>query len=275
VRSAAIVNSHRDGVVARASSCETVLAIQDTTDFDFTTHPATAGLGFINQSTHQGFKVHSCFAVSGTGEPLGILEQLCWNRQQRRGQKEQRRKNPIEQKESHRWLSTLTAAEQSLPDTVQVVHIGDREADIFELFAQPRAANSELLIRATHNRKVNHELGYLIPTLNQAPIQGEITLELEQSLKRPVRTAQLQLRALQVSIEVPGNHPKPHSLRPVTLNALLVEEKEIPADGSQPICWLLLTTLPIDTFEQLWQCVRWYSYRWLIEIGHRGCSSIQ
>jgi len=52
---------------------------------------------------------------------LGILEQLCWNRQQRRGQKEQRRQKPIEQKESHRWLTTLTAAQQSLPD-VDYIH---------------------------------------------------------------------------------------------------------------------------------------------------------
>ena len=149
-----------------------------------------------------------------------------------------------------------------------MVHIGDREADIFELFAQPRTANSELLIRAAHNRKVKHELDYLIPTLNQAPILGEITLELERNPKRRARTAQLQLRAMQVTVEVPRNHPKPHSLAPVTLNALLVEEKDVPADRSQPIRWFLLTTLPIDTFEQLWQCVCWYSYRWLIERFH-------
>ena len=37
---------------------------------------------------------------------------------------------------------------------MQWVHVGDREADIFELFAQPRGAQSDLLIRAEHNRKV-------------------------------------------------------------------------------------------------------------------------
>jgi hypothetical protein len=49
-----------------------------------------------------------------------------------------------------------------------MVHVGDREADIYDLFVQPRRVNSELLIRAEYNRKVEHELDYLIPTLEQA-----------------------------------------------------------------------------------------------------------
>jgi len=169
---------------------EVVLAIQDTTDFNFTTHPATKGLGFINQTTQQGIKVHSCLAVSGEGEPLGLLLQQHWRRNQRSGKKGQRRRKPIEEKESYRWLNTLSAAEQGIAESVQLIHIGDREADIFELFAQPRAANSEILIRAEHNRKVQHELDYLIPTLEHAPIVGEMTLELQRNPKRPAREAQ-------------------------------------------------------------------------------------
>jgi hypothetical protein len=53
----------------------------------------------------------------------------------------------------------------------------------------------------------------------------------------------------------------------VTLNVLLVEEATPPDEG-KPIRWLLLTTLPIDCFEQAWQCVQWYSLRWLIERFH-------
>jgi hypothetical protein len=47
------------------------------------------------------------------------------------------------------------------------------------------------------------------------------------------------------------------------LDVLLVEEATPPTEGN-PIRWLLLTTLPIDTFEQAWQCVHWYSLRWRI-----------
>ena len=255
-------------MVSRAKDCEVVLAIQDTTDLDFTSHPGTQGLGFINQTQQQGVKVHNCFAVSGTGCPLGLLHQHCWTRSQRSGKKGKRAHTPIAQKESYRWLTTLKAAEVDIPETVKLIHIGDREADIFELFAQSRQPNSELLIRAEHNRRVQHELGYLIPTMEQAAIVGETTIELERNPSRPARSAHLTIKAMSLSIEVPVNHPKPHNLEAMTLNVLLVEETERPADGSEPIRWLLLTTLPIDTFEQAWQCVVYYSYRWQIERFH-------
>ena len=98
---------------------------------------------------------------------MGLLHQHRWVREQRSGKKAQRQQLPIEQKESYRWLTTLTAAEQRMPASVPLVHIGDREADIFELFAQPRAPQSELLIRAEHKRKVKHELGYLLRLSNK------------------------------------------------------------------------------------------------------------
>ncbi len=94
--------------------------------------------------------------MSGAGEPLGLLHQHNWGREQRSGKKARRKQLPIEQKESYRWLTTLTAAERAMPASVPLVHVGDREADIFELFAQPRAPQSQLLLRAEHNRKVKH-----------------------------------------------------------------------------------------------------------------------
>jgi hypothetical protein len=124
-----------------------------------------------------------------------------------------------------------------------------------------------LLIRAEHNRKVQHELDYLIPTIEQAPVLGQHTIELERNPERPARSATLTVRAMQVTIEVPRHHKQPKQCQPVTLNVLLVEESTPPAEG-KPIRWLLLTTLSIDSFEQAWQCVVWYSLRWLIERFH-------
>lgn len=91
----------------------------------------TSGLGFINQSTQQGIKAHSCFAVSGRGEPLGILHQQHWIGSERTGKREERRKKATCDKESGRWLETLTAAESSMNESMCLVHVGDREADIY------------------------------------------------------------------------------------------------------------------------------------------------
>src|SRR5260370_35156112 len=40
------------------------------------------------------------------------------------------------------------------------------------------------------------------------------------------------------------------------------------ATTQEPLCWMLLTTLPVDTFEQAAQCVHWYRLRWVIERSH-------
>ena len=272
---AAILNSHIDGTTERSRRCETVLAIQDTTDLNFTSHRATAGLGYLNQTQQQGIKVHSMFGVSGAGEPLGLFGQASWVREQppqpKKGRKasEQPGHKPIEEKESFRWLESLRGAESKVASATQLVHMADREADIFELFAQPRAANSELLIRVKTNRKVKHELGKLFPTLAQSPVLGELTVTVKRTPQRPARTARVAIRAIAVMIEVPDYLAKQKpKLVPVELNALLVEEVTPPADGGKPICWKLLTSLPLNSFEAACQAVRWYSYRWLIERYH-------
>jgi Transposase Tn5 dimerisation domain/Transposase DNA-binding len=268
VKPAQILASHRLSVMERVNQQSVVLAIQDTTDLDFTSHPATSGLGFLHNGTNQGFKVHSCIGVSADGEPLGLLHQHTWTRSERTGNRGERKKKVTADKESQRWLDTLSASERGVQAQVTLVQVGDREADIYDLFVLPRAANSELLIRAEYNRRVQHELGYLIPTIEQAPVLGYNTVEIQRNPERPKRTAELSVRAMSVTIEVPKGHKQAKQCHPVTMNAILVEETTSPADGSKPIRWLLLTTLPIESWQQVWQCVRWYSLRWLVERYH-------
>lgn len=204
-----LLASYRARVVERVHQQAVVLAIQDTTDFDFSSLKQTNGLGFICQTNQQGLKVHSRFMVSGRGEPWGLLRQYTWSRIERAGKRGERRKKATGEKESQRWLDTLTAAEQGINESVCIVPVGDREADLYDLFVQPKRSNSHLLICAEPNRKVQHELGYLIPTIEQAPVLGQQTTELERNPKRPARRATLTVRGLQVTIAVPCHHKVP------------------------------------------------------------------
>lgn len=189
--------------------------------------------------------------------------------QKDRANHQRHRNQPIEEKESYRWLTTLTAAEAQVAERVHLVQVADREADIFELLAQPRAPPSDLLIRVKTNRRIRQEWGKLFTALAQAPVLGELTVEGHRTPEREARTAQVQLRALPVTLEVPQHLARPRpDLQPITLNALWVEEIGIPRDGGQPIRWKLLTTLPLENYSQACQDVRWYSYRWLIERFH-------
>lgn len=262
-----ILDSHRPSVLRRMVSQSVVLAIQDTTEMNYSGLKQTTGLGFINQTEQQGFNVHSCLAVSTQGEPLGLLHQQIWSRAQRTGERGERRKKTTSEKESQRWLDTVDAASVGVDERGKLVHVGDREADIFDLFAHIRKHEGDLLIRVEHNRKVDHELMYLVPTLEQAPILGETTIDIHRHPNAPIRQAHLQVRGTTVSLQVPRHHLSPQSCEPVVLNVLLVEEST-PPEGTEPIRWLLATTLPIETFEQAWQCVFWYSLRWRIERFH-------
>ena len=68
---------------------------------------------------------------------------------------------------------------------------------------------------------------------------------------------------MRLTLEVPKHHPQAKQFQPIEINVLWVQEID-PPQGQAPITWLLLTSLPIEQVQDAWQCVRWYSYRWLI-----------
>jgi hypothetical protein len=95
------------------------------------------------------------------GTPLGTVSMQHWTRQEPDPKKEPARRNrPIQEKESFRWVQGLRAARavaQELPRT-QVVCIGDSDADLYELFAEPRGERPvDWLIRACRDRCVESQ----------------------------------------------------------------------------------------------------------------------
>lgn len=101
VSAAEIIAAHARSTVQRMSGQAMVLAIQDTTEFNFTSHRAMAGLGHLDHSKSRGLKSHSVLAVSETGIPLGLLNQQIWARDVAKiGQKQQRHQRSTSEKES-------------------------------------------------------------------------------------------------------------------------------------------------------------------------------
>ena len=43
-----------------------------------------------------------------------------------------------------------------------------------------------------------------------------------------------------------------------------------PAQDVEPLEWVLLTSLPIQSIEQAWERVDWYRARWIVEDYHQG-----
>lgn len=216
--------------------------------------------------------------MSPVGIPLGLLSQYVWAREEKNlGIAKRRYQRETKEKESQRWLDSLSDTQEKIPEDIQVVTIGDCEADIFDLFAQSRSSNSHLLIRATHNRKVNdlsdqqgsghRETKYLHQSIRAIKACGTLNVEVKRNPIHEARLAKLTIRFATLEVQVPSNRPKANLCQPVKLQVILAEE-ENPHPGVKPISWLLLTTLDISSFESAITCVRWYSYRWLIERYH-------
>ena len=265
-----ILSGHTARTVERCLEHPTVLLIQDTTDFDFSAHPGARGLGPISNPEAMGLKAHITLCSSDEGVPLGVLHETVWAREKtRRGRGYQERKAAIETKESYRWLEHQEASQKLIPETVEVITITDREGDIYELFAQPRRPKSELLIRAAQNRNTKieaygEEVIPLFEAIRQQPCQGHRTLALQRTPKRAPRLATLSVRYATLWLQPPQGHPQSANLGAIAVQVVLAEE-EHPPEGEKAVSWLLLTTLPVNSFDDACRCLERYSKRWLIE----------
>jgi hypothetical protein len=272
VRPEALLEALRAACLGRLPRQEMVLALQDTTSLDYATHPATQGLGPTGGRQGEGghgLFMHTALAASSDGVPLGVLDHKTWARDPAAvGKRHQRRELALEDKESFRWLQTAQTVEEAVPPQLEVLHIADREGDIFELFAQPRRERSQLLVRAAReNRCVQGPHQHLGPTVEAAPVAGEFELLVRRRPDRPTRVARLELRHCQVRLLPPQHGVHEPNLQPVTATAILLQQLGAPPD--QPaVRWLLVTDLPVTDFEGARQCARYYSVRWLIERYH-------
>ena len=269
--------SQAQATLQRVKDYEQILILQDTTSFNFRDHSATEGLGPLENEKCQGFLTHSCLAVSPKGVPLGLLAQQSWTRDENKvGQRHQRHQRTIEQKESYKWLQGLDESSRDLPAQTQAIVVSDRESDIFEYFVHPRPQQVDLLVRASWNRRLAEETDYLWSVVSRSPVGGKIVVEVSRRPNQPARIAECQVQFKRVKLRAPTKRPA-HlpKLEPVVLWAVLVREMQPPA-GTDPLEWLLLTTLEITTFEQACQLIEYYTRRWLIERFHfvlkSGCA---
>jgi Transposase DNA-binding/Transposase Tn5 dimerisation domain len=271
-----IIHSHIEATYGRLDTVPVVLAVQDTTEVNWTSLRATTGLGPLGHTACRGLFVHSTLAITPERVPLGLLAQQVWARDANDVGKRARRKQlPITQKESQKWLWSLEAvcnAHEGCPQT-RFVSVGDREADIYDVLAAERPAGVELLIRAAWDRCVSAPQHYIWATVEAQPVVSTLVLHIPRRGTQPAREARLALRSCALTL-CPPRHRKAEGLPAVTLWAVQVQENEAPPEG-EPIEWLLLTTVAVETIEDAIERVQWYSCRWGIEVWHRilksGC----
>ena len=259
-----------------ARAGEVILVAQDTTSVNYTNLLQTRGLGPIGTTADgaQGLHLHSSWALSTQGLPLGFVDAQVWARDAKAfGKKALRHDLPIEQKESYRWIKAYRAlaAVQKRNPHLTLVSVADREADIYELFAEAAQDPSgpQLLIRAKHDRALEHESARLFETIAAQPIAGYLHVQLPRQKDRPAREAKLAIRYATIKVCPPKDKA---DLPVLQIQAVYALEEDAPA-GEDPIDWRLLTTLPVQDLKQAVEKVQWYTQRWGIEVFHRTLKS--
>jgi Domain of unknown function (DUF4338)/Transposase DNA-binding/Transposase Tn5 dimerisation domain len=270
-----VLRPHIESTIERLRSHPVILAVQDTTTLNYTAHPPE-GVGPISTSKNSavGLVLHDTVAFTPEGTPLGLLNVQCWARDpEQAGKKHRRHQLPIEEKESCKWLVSYRAvaeAQKLCPDTM-LVSVGDREADLYELFheAAQDPGGPKLLVRAerTRHRKVEQES--LWQRMKAEPVAGWLEVAVPRRDSRPARTARLQVHFAQVVLSPPANS----QLQPLSVWAVYAREVGYRAEVKEPIDWMLLTTVKTENFEEACQRLRWYSRRWGIEVYHRTIKS--
>jgi hypothetical protein len=255
---------------SRLRAVPLVLAVQDTTSLNWDHHPATQGLGPIAEKG-RGILSHGTLAVTPERLPLGWLAQQNWVREDER--LSPHKKHAIKDKESYQWLKSveaLAAAREAAPETTWV-SVGDREADVFELFALERPVGVELWVRASWNRVVESPHHYLWETLQESRPMGTLKIRVPPRPGKPPRTCRLSLRTQPLTIRAPRTRK---SLGEVRLWGILATEIS-PPQGETPLEWLRLTSVPASRLEDAIERLHWYCCRWTIEVWHRvlktGC----
>jgi hypothetical protein len=278
-----VLKAHRDATITRIREEEVVLIVQDTTELDYSKHP-TKDSGVLDAEHRFGLYDHSHVAFTPERLCLGVVGVEFFSRTpESLGNTRKRRKDPIEAKESYRWLQgyRLACDLAASCSNTRIVSVADCECDIYDIFLETHEHDTpaDFVIRAKQDRRLlepeptagPHAYRSVVDEVATSPLLTTRVIDLPRTPKRESRQATLGIRATQVRVKPPAHRRDDEE---VTYNVVLVEEVDGPHDGTD-VCWLLITTLPIGSVNAVLLVVDYYIARWPIEVFFRvfktGC----
>jgi hypothetical protein len=272
-----ILAPHWRATAVRCSSLTTVLVAHDTTEFNFGVFERD-GLGMVAQGKSYGFYGHFSLALAPTShEPLGVLAlQTIFRHGAKRKRAERRKLQGDPANEATRWLTAIVETEERLQGSAHAIHVMDRESDNYLLLAELVQRGHRFVARMKYNRVLeNSDAPTVRAAISGAPVMAEREVPLTRRRKgdtpaerkrypqRKSRIAKLQFTAEEITL--PRSQSSNSSpLENLPLHLVRVQEVEAP-EGEEPVEWLLWTTEPIDSAEQILAVVDAYRGRWVIE----------
>jgi len=277
-----IMMAHWIQTRSEAAERSQVLLIGDTTDVNLSTHKVTAGLGPVGRGNKaQGFFVHSVLAVDAKDKQLlGCMGQEPFVREPA-PEKETKAERNARWRESLIWEQSIERI-GPVPAGTQWIYVGDRGSDIFRFWQQCQDLGYDFVTRVAQNRNVLVEgedeqedptAEHLKTLARNLPAQGALVMTVAAERGHPEREALVNISWSQVTIQPPANGTA-LSMTAIKASLVRVWEPE-PPEGIEPLEWILVTSVAVNTVEDAWQRVRWYQWRWLVEDFHKvlktGC----
>jgi hypothetical protein len=267
-----ILGSHVEATRRRCEEAGDFLVVHDSTMFCYRYDGEREGLGRARVSgarSQQAFLAHVSLAIAadGTRRPLGVVALKTWVRGPTRSGVE-----------SKRWGEQIELAATRLIARSNAINLVDREADDYRMLHELIRGEHRFIARSQFNRCLDETSGagklHTRMASEAAMVEREIQLTRRRKPSNPrsagvhparnARVAKLSIAAGSVALKRPSNlreHDAPPSL---SLNIVRVWEPQPPA-GEPAVAWLLYTTEPIETAEQLLRIVDHYRARWTIE----------
>jgi hypothetical protein len=258
-----------------------VLVIHDTTDADFSGLSAAEGLGQIGNGQGRGFLLHNALAVDFDRlEVLGLVGQFPHVRRTVNRKEGLAASRAHPQRESRLWVKGVEAVGTPPPGATWV-NLMDRGGDTFESLDRQQRLGQWYVVRSRSNRNVRvaDQAGRMIRRklhhwARRLPPLGNRSVEVAGNHKQQARTAQVQVSAGPVELQVPNLKWGEHGRDPLAVWVVRVWEPAPPA-GQDALEWILLTNVPVVrglvvVVEQAWERVDWYLCRPIVEELHKA-----
>lgn len=257
------------------------LLISDTTELDFTRLGSAEGLGMLGNGKGRGFQLHPCLMFSLQEKQVVGLAGCVTYYRSFQPENETRGQRLARSRESDVWGSIVDQVGKA-PDGSQWIHVFDRGGDVFEAMCRIQLTGNDWVIRASKlSRKILNSRGEeinLAKAVQQATELGSFTMDLRSTPRHAARTAKLMVYTCEVTFPVPEYRSKwmrACSIKALTMNLVIAREVQVP-NGNNPIFWVILTSLPVASFDNAWTVLEYYEHRWMIEeynrVAKSGCS---
>jgi hypothetical protein len=275
----AVLRPHRQRTLElMRGTAEPLLIVHDDTELDYDGLETLRGqLGQIGNGSHRGYICHNSLAiVAGTGQVLGLANQILYRRPEADRKESRKARRQKKDRESRLWPQASQEIGPA-PEGRLWVDVCDRASDSFEYLDHKHGQGGDYVIRCKHDRWVeavcqdgSFERRKLHDLARSVPEVARRTVEVRPQNGRPGRTATVRVGLGQIRVPAPRNPRGEHGSETLTVWVVYAGEVDPPANVSEPLEWILLTNVPVESAADAEERMGWYTSRWVVEEYHKA-----